>query len=144
MKQSGAWLTARALENIGVRYTFGIPGVHNTEIYDQLNEVADIKEIVGRYLGEGAPVDFAQASWEDLYEALPDEEGLALLRDAEGRPDAGGIHDVLEVDEDALGRLRAEIDHGISALDRPHVRLEHEIELPRRGEFAVAHHPIQR
>ena len=37
MKQSGAWLTARALENIGVKYTFGIPGVHNTEIYDQLN-----------------------------------------------------------------------------------------------------------
>ncbi|MGB8331373.1 MAG: thiamine pyrophosphate-binding protein [Polyangiales bacterium] len=42
MKQSGAWLTARALENIGVKYTFGIPGVHNTEIYDQLNRSEQI------------------------------------------------------------------------------------------------------
>ena len=26
-----------ALEQIGVKYTFGIPGVHNTELYDELN-----------------------------------------------------------------------------------------------------------
>lgn len=36
MIKSGAWLVAHALEQIGVRYTFGIPGVHNTEIYDAL------------------------------------------------------------------------------------------------------------
>jgi acetolactate synthase-1/2/3 large subunit len=46
MKQSGAWLTARALENIGVTYTFGIPGVHNTEIYDQLNRSEQITPIL--------------------------------------------------------------------------------------------------
>jgi len=46
MKQSGAWLTARALENIGVKYTFGIPGVHNTEIYDQLNRSEQITPIL--------------------------------------------------------------------------------------------------
>ena len=36
MKRSGAWLAVRALEEVGVRYTFGIPGVHNTELYDAL------------------------------------------------------------------------------------------------------------
>jgi acetolactate synthase-1/2/3 large subunit len=46
MKQSGAWLTARALENIGGTYTFGIPGVHNTEIYDQLNRSEQITPIL--------------------------------------------------------------------------------------------------
>ena len=33
MRRSGAWLTVRALEAVGVRYTFGMPGVHNTELY---------------------------------------------------------------------------------------------------------------
>ncbi len=58
MKQSGAWLTARALENIGVKYTFGIPGVHNTEIYDQLNRSEQITPVLvtheqgGSFMGE--------------------------------------------------------------------------------------------
>jgi acetolactate synthase-1/2/3 large subunit len=38
MKKTGAWLVRFALEQIGVRYTFGIPGVHNTETYDELNK----------------------------------------------------------------------------------------------------------
>lgn len=46
MKQSGAWLTARALEEIGVKHTFGIPGVHNTEIYDALNRSDKITPIL--------------------------------------------------------------------------------------------------
>lgn len=36
MKKTGASLVRHALEQLGVRYTFGIPGVHNTEIYDEL------------------------------------------------------------------------------------------------------------
>ncbi|NNE48271.1 MAG: thiamine pyrophosphate-binding protein [Rhodothermales bacterium] len=36
MKRTGAELAVYALEQIGVRRTFGIPGVHNTELYDQL------------------------------------------------------------------------------------------------------------
>ena len=38
MKKTGAVLVRHALEQIGVKYTFGIPGVHNTEIYDELNK----------------------------------------------------------------------------------------------------------
>ena len=36
MKNNGAFLTVFALEQIGVRKTFGIPGMHNTEIYNCL------------------------------------------------------------------------------------------------------------
>src|SRR5210317_980296 len=36
MKKTAAWLVRHALEQIGVRYTFGIPGVHNIELYDEL------------------------------------------------------------------------------------------------------------
>ena len=40
MKRTGAALAIYALEQIGVRFTFGIPGVQNTELYDELREFA--------------------------------------------------------------------------------------------------------
>ena len=46
MKNTGAELLVYALEQIGVEYTFGIPGVHNTEIYDQLNSSKLIEPIL--------------------------------------------------------------------------------------------------
>ncbi len=46
MKKSGAWLVRYALEQIGVKYTFGIPGVHNTEIYDELNNSDSITPLL--------------------------------------------------------------------------------------------------
>ena len=46
MKKTGAELLVYALEQIGVQYTFGIPGVHNTEIYDQLNSSNQIEPIL--------------------------------------------------------------------------------------------------
>ena len=36
MKKTAAWLVRQALEQLGVEYTFGIPGVHNIELYDEL------------------------------------------------------------------------------------------------------------
>ena len=39
MKRTGAWLAVYALEQIGARFTFGIPGVHTTELYDEMNNV---------------------------------------------------------------------------------------------------------
>ena len=36
MHRTAASLARHALEQLGIRYTFGIPGVHNTEIYDEL------------------------------------------------------------------------------------------------------------
>lgn len=46
MKKTGAWLVRHALEQIGVQYTFGIPGVHNIELYDELNESDSIQPLL--------------------------------------------------------------------------------------------------
>jgi len=46
MKRTAAWLVRRALEEIGVEYTFGIPGVHNIELYDQLQESERIRPLL--------------------------------------------------------------------------------------------------
>jgi acetolactate synthase-1/2/3 large subunit len=54
MKRTGAYLTVYALEQIGIKYTFGIPGVHNTEIYDELNTSSKIEPILVTHEGAGA------------------------------------------------------------------------------------------
>jgi acetolactate synthase-1/2/3 large subunit len=45
-KKSGAWLVRWALEQLPVTHTFGIPGVHNTEIYDELNKSEKIHPVL--------------------------------------------------------------------------------------------------
>ncbi|KPA11910.1 acetolactate synthase large subunit [Candidatus Magnetomorum sp. HK-1] len=54
MKKSGAELALFALEQIGVKYTFGIPGVHNTELYDALNSSSQITPILVTHEGGAA------------------------------------------------------------------------------------------
>jgi acetolactate synthase-1/2/3 large subunit len=54
MKKTGAWLAVYALEQLGVRWTFGIPGVHNTELYDELNNSAQITPILVTHEGGAA------------------------------------------------------------------------------------------
>lgn len=54
MRRSGAWLAARALENVGIRWTFGIPGVHNTELYDELDRSERITPVLVTHEGCGA------------------------------------------------------------------------------------------
>lgn len=46
MKKTGASLVRFALEQLGVRHTFGIPGVHTTEVYDELNSSNQIKPVL--------------------------------------------------------------------------------------------------
>ena len=46
MKKSGAALARFALEQLGVTHTFGIPGVHNTELYDELNSSPSIQPVL--------------------------------------------------------------------------------------------------
>ena len=45
-KRSGAWLVRHALEQLPVSFTFGIPGVHNTEIYDELGRSERIHPVL--------------------------------------------------------------------------------------------------
>ncbi|MCF8150155.1 MAG: thiamine pyrophosphate-binding protein [Burkholderiaceae bacterium] len=54
MKHTGAWLAVRALEALGIKFTFGIPGVHNTELYDELNSSAQITPILVTHEGGAA------------------------------------------------------------------------------------------
>ena len=42
MNKTGAWLIRYALEQLGVTHTFGIPGIANTEIYDELEQSSQI------------------------------------------------------------------------------------------------------
>jgi acetolactate synthase-1/2/3 large subunit len=46
MSRTAASLLREALETVGVRHTFGIPGVHNTEIYDQLESSPSITPVL--------------------------------------------------------------------------------------------------
>ncbi|OIR01745.1 acetolactate synthase large subunit [mine drainage metagenome] len=54
MRKTGAWLAVHALEQLGIRYTFGIPGVHNTELYDALNNSKQITPILVTHEGGAA------------------------------------------------------------------------------------------
>lgn len=54
MKKTGAWLVRYALEQIGVKHTFGIPGVHNTEIYDELNNSESIEPVLVTHESSGS------------------------------------------------------------------------------------------
>lgn len=59
MKKTAAELTVYALEQLGITHTFGIPGVHNTELYDALNHSKHITpmlvthELGGAFIAEG-------------------------------------------------------------------------------------------
>jgi len=70
VKKTGAWLVKYALEQIGVRYTFGIPGVHNTEIYDELNKSNLITPMLVTHEGCGAFMADAMSRTSDSIGAM--------------------------------------------------------------------------
>ena len=53
-RKTGAWLVRYALEQLPVSHTFGIPGVHNTEIYDELSQSEKIRPVLVTHEGCGA------------------------------------------------------------------------------------------
>ena len=70
MKKTGAWLVRYGLEQVGVRYTFGIPGVHNTELYDELNSSEQIEPILVTHEAGGAFMAEAMSRVSDTVGAL--------------------------------------------------------------------------
>jgi len=52
--RSGAWLVRWALEQLPVSHTFGIPGVHVTELYDELSKSERITPVLVTHEGCGA------------------------------------------------------------------------------------------
>jgi len=77
MKKTAAWLVRHALEKIGVRYTFGIPGVHNIELYDELRESESILPLLVTHEGGGAFMA-------DAVSRLSDQIGVLVVVPAAG------------------------------------------------------------
>jgi acetolactate synthase I/II/III large subunit len=50
-RKSGAWLARYALEQLPISHTFGIPGVHNTELYDELYKSSKIEPVLVTHEG---------------------------------------------------------------------------------------------
>lgn len=57
MKKTGALLAVHALEELGIEYTFGIPGVHNTELYDALGASGQIDPLLVTHESGGGGED---------------------------------------------------------------------------------------
>ena len=86
MKKTGAELVRHALEQLGIRHTFGIPGVHNTEIYDQLARSSVVTPI--RVNHEGGAAYMA-----DAYAKLTGQPGIVMVTRGPGASNASvGVH----------------------------------------------------
>lgn len=77
MKHTGAWLVRYALEQIGTRHTFGIPGVHTTEIYDELNNSNQIRPMLVTH-------EAGAAFMADAVSRTSDSVGVCVLVPAAG------------------------------------------------------------
>lgn len=109
MKKTGASLARYALEQLPISYTFGIPGVHNTELYDELNRSEKITPILVTHEGCGAFMG-------DALSRVSDEIGCLLIV-----PAAGVTHAASGIGEAFLdgipllviaGGIRADSDYG--------------------------------
>lgn len=54
IKTTGAKLTVQTLETLPVSFTFGIPGVQNTEIYDEISRSKHIRPVLVTHEGGGS------------------------------------------------------------------------------------------
>ena len=122
MKLRGSKLVARALADEGVNFTFGIPGTHNIELYDALEETPDVEavlvtsELAGAFMGDGVSRSSDQVgvlnvvpgagvthSMSGIAEAYMDNVPLVVL--ACGiRQDTGAAFQLHDVDQLAILR----------------------------------------
>ncbi|MBI3542127.1 MAG: thiamine pyrophosphate-binding protein [Deltaproteobacteria bacterium] len=120
-KKSGAWLVRYALEQLPVSHTFGIPGVHNTEIYDELNKSEKIKPVLVTH--EGGASFIADA----ISRTSPGEIGTLVIV-----PAAGITHAMSGVGEAFLdgipmlvisGGTRSDVEFGYQLHELDQVKL---------------------
>jgi acetolactate synthase-1/2/3 large subunit len=120
MDRTAAWLARYALEQLGVRHTFGIPGVHNTELYDELAKSESITPVLvadergGAFMAEAlsrtgrevgtlviVPAAGVTHAASGIGEAFLD--GIPMLVIAGGiRRDTGRRYQLHEVDQHAI------------------------------------------
>lgn len=116
MQRSGAWLVRYALEQLGIRYTFGIPGVHNTELYDELFASSQIRPILTSHEG-GA------AFMADAVSRLSNHTGCMVIV-----PAAGATHAASGIAEAYLDGIPMLIISGGTRTDLPYHFQLHEID----------------
>ena len=135
MKKTAAWLVRYALEQIGIRYTFGIPGVHNIELYDELRESDSILPMLVTHEGGGAFMADAIARTTDTVAVLAVVPAAGLTHAMSGVGEAyldgvpilvisGGVRTDLEqgfqlheVDQQALMRTLTKATYKIESHD---------------------------
>ncbi|WP_404399361.1 thiamine pyrophosphate-binding protein [Idiomarina seosinensis] len=84
MKKNAAELAVYALEQLGIRHTFGIPGVHNTELYDALNNSTQIKPVLVTHEGGAAFMADGVSRSADWHQHRPKEIGVLVIVPAAG------------------------------------------------------------
>src|SRR5579871_6970160 len=122
MKRTGAWLTVYALEQIGARFTFGIPGVHTTELYDALNSSNRITQVLVTHEGGASFMADAVGRLSDSIGVLTVVPAAGLTHAASGigeafldgvpmlvisggvRRDTGRAYQLHDIDQQALLR----------------------------------------
>ena len=134
MKRTGAWLTVYALEQIGARFTFGIPGVHTTELYDALNNSNRITQVLVTHEG-GA------AFMADAVGRLSDSIGVLTVV-----PAAGLTHAASGIGEAFLDGVPMLVISGGPRTDTPHRYQLHQMDTHRfmggltKATFRVERH----
>jgi acetolactate synthase-1/2/3 large subunit len=134
MKRTGAWLAVYALEQIGARFTFGIPGVHTTELYDALNNSNRITQVLVTHEG-GA------AFMADAIGRLTDSIGVLTVV-----PAAGLTHAASGIGEAFLDGVPMLVISGGPRTDTPHRYQLHQMDTHRfmggltKATFRVERH----
>jgi acetolactate synthase-1/2/3 large subunit len=134
MKRTGAWLAVYALEQIGARFTFGIPGVHTTELYDALNNSNRITQVLVTH--EGGASFMA-----DAIGRLSDSIGVLTVV-----PAAGLTHAASGIGEAFLDGVPMLVLTGGPRTDTPHRYQLHQMDTHRfmggltKATFRVERH----
>jgi acetolactate synthase-1/2/3 large subunit len=151
MKVRGSKLVARALADEGARFTFGIPGTHNIELYDALEQQGTVEpilvtsEVAGAFMGDGVSRSSSQVgvlnvvpgagvthSLSGIAEAFMDNVPLVVL--ACGiRRDTGAAYQLHDVDQLAiLGPVTKEADR-IADADEIYPTIRRAFQVARRA-----------
>jgi len=151
MNLRGSKLVARALADEGARFTFGIPGTHNIELYDALDQQPGVEavlvtsEVAGAFMGDGVSRSSDQVgvlnvvpgagvthSMSGIAEAFMDNVPLVVL--ACGiRSDTGAAYQLHDVDQIAILRPVTKAAMRIATADEIYPTIRRAFQIARRA-----------
>lgn len=151
MKMRGSKLVARALADEGVKFTFGIPGTHNIELYDALEHESGVEavlvtsEVAGAFMGDGVSRTSDQVgvlnvvpgagvthSMSGIAEAYMDQVPLVVL--ACGiRRDTGAAYQLHDINQLAVLRPVTKSATRVDSADEIYPTIRRAFQLARRA-----------